>query len=302
MSGFILATRGSELALVQARLVREGLSQAWPGLDSGLEVVRTTGDRRPEDELTVLGGSGVFTKELESALLGRRARAAVHSLKDLPVELPSGLMLGAVLRRGDPGDVLVSAHPGGADGLPRGAKIGTGSPRRAGMMRALRADAEIVPLRGNVPTRVQRVAEGMFDAVILAAAGLQRLGLPAEGAFRCGGGSLHAFALPGFLPAPGQGAIAVEVRADDAEARGIVGPLDDADTSAAVRAERAVLRALGGGCHLALGALGRIDEGLLHLEAVLFDGACAAPKMAMLRGPREEAEELGRAVAAKLGS
>lgn len=300
MSGFILATRGSELARVQSRLVREGLELAFPQLALREEIVRTTGDRRPDEELTVLGGSGVFTKELESALLGGRADAAVHSLKDLPVELPPGLVLGAILRRGDPGDVLVGACAGGANGLPSGARIGTGSPRRAGMMRALREDVQVVPIRGNVPTRVRRVAEDRFDAVILAAAGLQRLGLPTDGPFPCAGRMLHASPLPGFLPAPGQGAIAVEVRADDARAREIVAVLDDADTSAAVRAERAVLRALGGGCHMALGALGRIDDGLLHLAAVLFDGTSAPPKMAALRGPREEAEELGRAVAAKL--
>jgi len=300
MSDFILATRGSELARAQTRLVSDGLASAWPELAVREEVVRTTGDRRPEEELTVLGGSGVFSKELELALFEHRAHAAVHSLKDLPVELPSGLLLGAVLRRGDPGDVLVSAHAGGADGLPSGAKIGTGSPRRAYMIRALRGDVEVVSIRGNVPTRVRRVAEGKFDAAILAAAGLQRLGLPTDGTFPCEGQTLHAFPLPSFLPAPGQGAIAVEVRADDTQARGIVAVLDDADTSAAVRAERALLRALGGGCHLALGALGRVDDGLLHLSAVLFDGASPAPKMAALRGPHHEAEALGRAVAAKL--
>jgi hydroxymethylbilane synthase len=300
MADFILATRGSKLARVQAHLVREGLERARPQLAVREEIVRTTGDRRPEEELTVLGGSGVFTKELENALLEGRADAAVHSLKDLPVELPSGLVLGAILRRAHPGDVLVGVHAGGANGLPSGARIGTGSPRRAGMMRALREDVAVVPIRGNVPTRVERVAEGKFDAVILAAAGLQRLGLPTDGALQCGGRTLHVSPLPGFLPAPGQGAIAVEVRADDTRAREIVAVLDDTDTSAAVRAERAVLRALGGGCHLALGALGRIEEGLLHLEAVLFDATSARPKMAALRGPRDEAEALGRAVAAKL--
>jgi hydroxymethylbilane synthase len=300
MADFILATRGSELARVQTRIVREGLARAWPELAVREEIVRTTGDRRPEEELTVLGGSGVFTKELEAAVLGRRAHAAVHSLKDLPVVLPPGLVLGAILRRADPGDVLVSACSGGSDGLPPGANIGTGSPRRAGMMRALRRDVEIVSIRGNVPTRVRKVAEGECDAVILAAAGLQRLGLPTAGAFTCEEKTLHASPLPGFLPAPGQGAIAVEVLADDTTSGRIVGVLDDADTSAAVRAERAVLRTLGGGCHLALGALGRIDDGLLHLQAVLFDGGSAQPKMAASSGPRGEAEELGRAVAAKL--
>ena len=300
MSEFILATRGSELARVQSRMVRERLVRAWPQLAVREDVVRTTGDRHPDENLTTLGGSGVFTKELEAALFDHRASAAVHSLKDLPVDLPPGLALGAVLSRGAPGDVLVSRQPGGPAGLPAGARIGTGSPRRAAMMHALRSDVEVVPIRGNVPTRIGRVAEGKFDAVILAAAGLERLGLPTSGPFHHGSTILHVFALTSFLPAPGQGAIAIEVRAEDARAREIVGPLDDAETAAAVQAERSVLRAIGGGCHLALGALGRVDGGRLQLEAVLFDASGGAPKMAVLSGAREEAEELGIAVAAML--
>jgi hydroxymethylbilane synthase len=300
MSDFILATRGSELARVQSRMVREGLVRAWPHLTVREDVVRTTGDRHPEENLTTLGGSGVFTKELEAALFDRRASAAVHSLKDLPVDLPSGLALGAILPRGAAGDVLVSRQPGGPSGLPAGAHIGTGSPRRAGMMQALRRDTEVVPIGGNVPTRIGRVAEGKFDAVILAAAGLERLGFPADGPFLIGPLMLHAFPLTSFLPAPGQGAIAVEVREEDTRAREVVGVLDDGETAAAVRAERSVLRAIGGGCHLALGALGRVDGDRLHLQAVLFDHSGGKPKMAELSGAREEAEELGRAVAAMI--
>jgi hydroxymethylbilane synthase len=300
MADLILATRGSELALVQTRLVREGLLRAWPQLEVREEIVRTTGDKRPAEELTALGGSGVFTKELENALLEKRAHAAVHSLKDLPVELPAGLVLAAVLRRADAGDVLVSSRPGGAEALSSGARIGTGSPRRAGMMRALRRDAEIVPVRGNVPTRIGLVAGGKFDAVILAAAGLERLGLPTDGEFLRDGVVLHAAPLATFLPAPGQGAIAVETLEDDHVTRKRLRVLHDEDTAAAVTAERAVLRALGGGCHLALGAWGRVVEGRLHLQAVLFDGSGAGPKMAAQSAPLEDAEELGRAVAAEL--
>jgi hydroxymethylbilane synthase len=300
MSDFILATRGSELARVQARMVREGLVRVWPQLTVREDVVRTTGDRHPEESLTTLGGSGVFTKELEAALFDRRASAAVHSLKDLPVDLPSGLVLGAVLPRGSAGDVLVTRQPGGPASLPAGARIGTGSPRRAGMIRALRRDTEVVPVRGNVPTRIGRVAEGKFDAVILAAAGLERLGFSADGPFLIGPVMLHAFPLMSFLPAPGQGAIAVEVREEDTRAREMVGVLEDAETAAAVRAERSVLRAIGGGCHLALGALGRVDGDRLHLQAVLFDHSGGKPKMAELSGAREGAEELGRAVAAMI--
>jgi hydroxymethylbilane synthase len=300
MAEFILATRGSELARVQARMVADGLLAAWPGLSVREEIVRTTGDRHPEEELTVLGGSGVFTKELENAVLAGRAHAAVHSLKDLPVELPPGLVLGAILPRGNADDVLISARPGGTDALRPNARIGTGSPRRAAMMRTLRSDIEVTPVRGNVPTRVRHVAEGRFDAVILAAAGLERLGWPAEGSFQVDGETLFASTLRTFLPAPGQGAIAVEIRSDDLESLRTVSVLSDSDTSAAVMAERAVLRALGGGCHLALGAHGRVDNGTLHLEAVFFDAQKNASETVRISGPTGQAEQMGISAAEKL--
>jgi hydroxymethylbilane synthase len=301
MAEFILATRGSELARVQTRMVREGMLRAWPHIFVREEIVRTTGDRHPEENLTNLGGSGVFTKELENAVLLKRAHAAVHSLKDLPVDLPRGLLLGAILPRGNPDDVLVSAKPGGVEALAAAARVGTGSPRRAAMMQALRADLCIEPVRGNVPTRVRRVANGEFDAVILAAAGLERLGWPADGAFDLEGKTLHCSTLATFLPAPGQAAIAVEIREGDDETVRVVSVLHDVNTSAAVRAERCVLRALGGGCHLALGARGTVaDDGSLRLEAVLFDRAGEPPKMARVSGAPDQAEELGRPVAAAL--
>jgi hydroxymethylbilane synthase len=302
MSEFILATRGSELARVQARMVCAGLVAAWPGLTVCEEIIRTTGDRHPEEELTVLGGSGVFTKELEKAVLEGRAHAAVHSLKDLPVELPPGLELGAILPRGNPDDVLVSVQPGGVDGLPSGARIGTGSPRRAAMMRALRNDVEVLPVRGNVPTRVRHAADGRFSAVILAAAGLERLGWPTEGSFHIEGKTLFASVLHSFLPAPGQGAIAVEIRSDDAEAHRRVAVLNDLPTSAAVTAERAVLRALGGGCHLALGARGRVQNGILDLEAVFFAADGKLSKTVRASGSVREPDKIGVSAAEQLRS
>lgn len=301
MKELVLATRGSALARVQARMVRAGLTRAWPELAVREEVVLTSGDERPEVDLAAAGGSGLFTKELEKAVRDGRAHAAVHSLKDLPVVLPDGLTLGAVLKRGNPADVLVSRQAGGLDALPGGARIGTGSPRRAAMLRLLRATADVVPVRGNVPTRLTRVAEGKFDAVILAAAGLERLGLVSDGSFVHEGVQLHVRPLPTFLPAPGQAAIAVEVRTDDASTRELVAVLDDAATATAVRAERAVLRGLGGGCHLALGALAEVEGTILHLRAVLFDGPPAKPKMTQLTGTIDEAEEIGREAARRLG-
>lgn len=262
--------------------------------------MRTTGDCHPEESLTALGGSGVFTKELERAVLAGHADAAVHSLKDLPVELPEGLVLGAILRRANPDDVLVSRHQGGVAGLPSQARIGTGSPRRHAMMLALRTDVNVLPIRGNVPTRLAKAARGDYDAVIVAAAGLERLGLPVDGPINSGDGILHVSPLPGFLPAPGQGAIAVEIRASDGRAEGLLAPLADAETSAAVEAERAVLRALGGGCHLALGAKGCVRGERLFLEAVLFDAPGTTPKHAALEGSADRPRELGEALARKL--
>lgn len=168
------------------------------------------------------------------------------------------------------------------------------------MMLALRPDVEVVPVRGNVPTRMAKVSRGDFDAVILAAAGLERLGHVADGEVEVEGHVLHAAVLEGFLPAPGQGAIAVEIRSEDDRARALLAPLHDDATAAAVLAERAVLAGLGGGCHLALGARGRMSGGILHLEAVVFDHPRAAPKHASLAGDGGNPESLGRALAAKL--
>lgn len=295
----VLATRGSALALAQTRLVADQLRAVHPGLEVRELVVRTTGDSHPDEELTALGGSGVFTTELERALLEGRAHAAVHSLKDLPVRLPVQLVLGAVLRRGPAGDVLVSASTGGVEGLRDGARVGTGSPRRRAMFGALRRDARIEPIRGNVPTRLGKVRSGEFDAVILAAAGLERLGHATAGTWDFEGAALHAAPLPSFLPAPGQGAIAVEVRAEDEESLPLARCVNDAETAAAVEAERSVLAALGGGCHLALGALGTVQDGTLRLEAVLFDERGSGTRR-VLEGPMSEASPLGREMAKML--
>jgi hydroxymethylbilane synthase len=290
----VLATRGSALALVQTETASALLVAAWPDLVVERKVVRTTGDQRAEENLAAMGGAGVFTMELERELVSGGAHAAVHSLKDLPVMLPSGLVLGAVLPRGNPADVLVSAHPGGVAALPAGARVGTGSPRRAAMFSTLRSDVRVEPVRGNVPTRLAKVVRGEFDAVILAAAGLERLGLTSRGSFTIEGGTLLAAPLPSFLPAPGQGAIALEVRADDVQTREMLAAIHDDATAAAVQAERAVLAALGGGCHLALGALALVENGQLRLEAEYFPGAGAGARRAGVTGPWTDAEKLGR--------
>lgn len=297
-----LATRGSDLALAQTREVALRLRTAWPDLEVHEEIIRTAGDKNLDTELAKIsaGDKGLFTKELEEALLDGHADAAVHSLKDLPTVLPSGLLLGAILPRADSADVLVAVAPGGLNGLAAGAKVGTGSPRRQSLLHAARPDVEAVPIRGNVPTRLAKLASGNYDAVIVAAAGLGRLGWETRGAIEVEGKTLHVSPLENFLPAPGQGAIAVEVRENDAGTKELLSPLHDAPTAAAVRAERAVLSGLGGGCHMALGVRARLDGAELHLEAVIFERPGDPPKRAVLSGKAIEPEAIGRAVAAKL--
>ncbi|MEX1044608.1 MAG: hydroxymethylbilane synthase [Chthoniobacterales bacterium] len=297
-----LATRGSDLALVQTREVAAGLRASWPDLAVEEEIIRTQGDNNLEADLATIGAldKGLFTKELEQALRQGAADAAVHSLKDLPVVLPPGLVLGAVLPRAATEDVLVAHQPGGWEALPAGARVGTSSPRRQAMLRARRGDVQPVMIRGNVPTRLGKLADGGFEAIIVAAAGLHRLGWVTDGPIEAGGVVLHAVPLRDFLPAPGQGAIAVEIRADDEVARDLLAPLHDAMTDRCVRAERAVLGALGGGCHMALGTRAWMEGGLLHLEAVVFDDPGATPKHAAASGDPDDPESVGRAAAEKL--
>ena len=298
----LLATRGSDLALAQTREVARRLRAAWPDLEVREEIIRTTGDKNLQAELAQIGAGeqGLFTKELEEALMDGRADAAVHSLKDLPTALPSALRLGAILPRADSADVLVASAPGGLSALAAGATVGTGSPRRQSMLLVERPDVAAVLIRGNVPTRLAKLAAGNYDAIIVAAAGLLRLGWPADGPLEVEGKLLHASPLAKFLPAPGQGAVAVEIRSDDTATGEMLASVHDVPTAAAVQAERAVLAGLGGGCHMALGTLGRLDGTTLHLEAVIFDRPGQPSKHAALSGDAGDPEALGRAVAALL--
>ncbi len=252
-----IGTRGSALARWQAEWVRSALAAC--GVTAELVVIRTRGDAEVDRPLHQLEGKGFFTKEIEDALLAGRIDVAVHSLKDLPTALPPGLALAAVPRRADPAEALVTRTPGpggagGAGGaagiaaLPAGARIGTSSLRRIAQLRYLRADVEIVPLRGNVPTRVGKVQEGRdgLDAAVLAAAGLERLALGRHIAAR-----LDPLEV---MPAPGQGALGLEVRADDARARAALAPLEDRASARQVAAERALLAALEGGCQAPVAA------------------------------------------------
>lgn len=243
-----IGTRSSELALRQARLVQAALAKQ--GIESELVTYRTVGDKRLDEPLSSIGAKGLFTKELENGLLKKKIDLAVHSLKDLPTESPENLIVAAVLEREDPRDALVingRILAESLDDLPRGSRIGTSSLRRRAQLLARRPDLEVAELRGNVPTRLKKVDEGRVHAAILAAAGLHRLG--AQQHITC---YLDA---PEWLPAAGQGAIAVQARTDDARMRGLAEAMNDAPTMRAVQAERAFLAALEGGCQVPIGAL-----------------------------------------------
>jgi hydroxymethylbilane synthase len=254
-----IGTRSSELALRQARLVQAALLDR--GIDSELVTYRTLGDKRLDEPLSTIGAKGLFTKELEVDLRKGKTDLAVHSLKDLPTESPPGLLVGAVLEREDPRDALVlnrGIMGQSLDDLPRGSRVGTSSLRRRAQLLSARPDLEVAELRGNVPTRLRKVDEGRVHAAILAAAGLHRLGSHQH--ITC---YLDA---PAWLPAAGQGAIAIQVRDDDTRIRELAESLNDLPTMLAVRAERAFLQALEGGCQVPIGALAvPTDDGaLLH--------------------------------------
>jgi porphobilinogen deaminase len=241
---FIVGTRGSRLALRQTEITLEALRGAHPGRTFETRTIQTSGDRSTAS-LTEIGGRGVFVIEIERALLAGQIDIAVHSLKDLPSEETRGLTIAAVCPREDPRDALVSRSGARLAELPAGAKVATGSPRRAVQVQAARPDVIVTDIRGNVDTRLRKVEEGEYDAVVLAAAGLKRLGWLERAA--------QLFEPEEMLPAVGQGALAVQTRSDDTETLAAVGALDDPGTRAAVTAERAFERRLGGGCAAAIG-------------------------------------------------
>jgi hydroxymethylbilane synthase len=248
----VIASRGSQLALWQARWVRERLADL--GFESRIEIVKTTGDKITDVPLAQVGTKGLFTKEIEEALLEGRADLAVHSLKDLPTELPKGLQLAAIPEREDPRDALAGKR---LAELPRGARAGTSSLRRAAQLRALRPDLMVEPLRGNLDTRLRKLDEGQYDAIVLAAAGLKRMGWAHR---------ISEILPPEVMcPAVGQGALAIETRED----AGACQALDHQETRAAVTAERAILAALGGGCQVPMGAHARVEGNLLRVFAVV---------------------------------
>ena len=283
-SRIVVGTRGSPLALAQTQRAVEALQSRHPEITVDVRVVTTTGDASQETPLAELG-LGVFTKELEAALLTKSIDMAAHSLKDMSATGPEGLTVAAALEREDPCDVLVSRTGATLAELPPGAVIGTGSPRRAALVRAMRPDAVVTSVRGNVGTRIRKMQEGQYDALVLAAAGLVRLGREGEGSERLDPVT--------FTPAVGQGAIALQTRADDAELLGLLAAIDHADTRAAVTAERAFLRAMGGGCRTPMGAYGVVRDGGLSVSGMAASVDGTRCFRASVEGAAREAEELG---------
>ena len=280
-----IATRASELALWQSRHVAAALEAAWPGLSTELVPLTTTGDRILDRPLALIGGKGLFIKELEVAMLEGRADIAVHSMKDVPWELPDELHIAAILSREDPRDVLLSTHAWSVDALPHACRVGTSSLRRRSQLLALRPDLELLDLRGNVPTRLGRLAHGDYAAIVLAAAGLKRLGLYGEGA--C------ALSAEAMLPAVGQGAIGIECRRDAADIETLIAPLHDPVTASCVRAERAMNARLGGSCTVPVAGHAEIVNGQLRLRGLVaaVDGDDIVRQTAS--GPSSDAERIG---------
>ncbi len=258
-----IGTRGSPLALIQAGMVRDRLAAAHPHRPlAEITVIKTTGDRIQDRKLDEIGGKGLFTKEIEEALLDGRIDLAVHSMKDMPTFLPDGLVIGCLLAREDPRDALFSAHGKSLADLPRAARVGTSSLRRQAQILALRPDLQVATLRGNVGTRLAKLAAGTVDATLLALAGLIRLGMADK--------ATAILSTEEMLPAVAQGALGVEIRAGDSGAKELLAFLDDRATELAVNAERACLAVLDGSCHTPIAALAEHEEGgILRLRSLI---------------------------------
>ena len=285
----VVGTRGSRLALRQTEIVLELLRAAHPGLQIETREIRTEGDARATEPLSAIGGEGVFVKAIESALQQREIDFAVHSLKDMPADAGDGLVIAATPKRADVRDALVTRGNVALKGLPSGARIGTSSERRSVQLRMLRADIGPADIRGNVDTRVRKVDDSEYDGAVLAVAGLERLGLIDRAA--------QVFDPMVMLPSPGQGALAVEARADDAELLALLAPIDHVETHRACDAERAFMRRLGGGCRLPFGALGTIVDGALELHGFISDAQGDKTYRGEVAGRPDEAESLGEELA-----
>jgi len=280
-----IGTRGSHLALHQSNWVKDKIGEAHPDLPVTLIRIKTAGDRIQDVPLAKIGGKGLFVKEIEEALIQGRIDLAVHSIKDVPTELPEGLHLSAITRREDPRDVFISKDGRSLEELPRGAKIGTSSLRRQAQLKRFRGDLEVVPLRGNLDTRLKKLETMGLDGIVLAFAGLKRMGLEER--------MTEVLSTEISLPAIGQGALGIEMRVDDREAEEAIRFLNDTESSIAVSAERAFLKRLGGGCQVPIAAFGQVIGSRFRIDGLV--GTVDGKRLVRhhLEGPLEEAGSLG---------
>jgi hydroxymethylbilane synthase len=290
-NSLVIGTRGSQLALWQAQFIKNQLERHFPTLEVSLKIIKTTGDTIQNRSLVGLG-KGIFTKEIENALLTGDIDLAVHSLKDLPTELPEGLCIAAIPTREDPRDVLVTDTGVPLEGLAEGAKIGTTSPRRKAQLLCMRPYLRVVDVRGNIDTRLRKLHETDLDGIILAAAGIKRLLEPEI--------ITQYFDTERMVPAVGQGALAVEAREGDSTVKTLLAPLNDPETVAEVTAERTVLESLGGGCQVPIGAYARHVHGELSLIAAVCDPEGIHRIVDTATGTPDAPERLGEIVAEKL--
>ncbi|MCU0571935.1 MAG: hydroxymethylbilane synthase [Syntrophobacteraceae bacterium] len=287
-----IGTRGSLLALTQSGFIQRRIEEAWPDVKVELTVIKTTGDKIQDVPLAKVGGKGLFVKEIEEALLAREVDLAVHSMKDVPAVLPGGLIIGVVPAREDPRDVLVTHKGSGLTDLPPAARVGSSSLRRAAQIRAHRPDILVENLRGNLDTRLRKLDDGMYDAIVLAAAGLHRMGWQDR---------ITAYLeVEDFLPAVGQGALGLELREDDHEVRELLAPLHDQETSIAVQAERSFLETLEGGCQVPIGGHARAVGDRLELTGLVASVDGSKIFRITRTAPRDEAVRLGIQVAGEL--
>jgi hydroxymethylbilane synthase len=286
-----IGTRGSALALWQARSIAEALREAT-GVEPEIVIIKTSGDKFQQTSFSQIGTKGVFIKELEDALLDERIDLAVHSMKDVPTEMPEGLTIAAIGKREDVRDALLSSSGATLASLPQNARIGTSSLRRQSQLLHARRDLRVLELRGNVDTRIEKLKRGDYDAIVLAKAGLDRLGLS--------GNISQVLPHEVSLPAAGQGAIGIEARTGDAGTLRVLAALEDAESRSAVTAERSALAGLGGGCQVPIGAWGRFENGKLLLDVAVLSPDGAQRMWEKDSGLPEEAEAIGKRVAQKL--
>ena len=290
----IIGTRGSSLSLCQTEIIRVKLEERVPQLRFAVKTIKAKADHNPEVPLVAMGGEGIFVKELEAALLNGEITLAVHSMKDLPLQIPAGIVLAAITEREDSRDALVCRTGQRLNELPAGSRIGTSSLRRKSQLLRLRNDLEILDIRGNVDTRLRKLEEGRYDAIIVAACGLIRLGLDDR--------ITQYLSLEEMLPEPGQGALGIEARAGDEETLEMLRALDDSATRACVEAERAFLRALGGGCRVPIAAYAQAQDGQLSLDGAVIAPDGSSERRGILTGSINDPVVLGERLAEELTS